>query len=224
MIPEVTIAVLTAVAGWGWRLPPRRRRARARWRLDLPGRVGRGVQGRRGERRRRTRLPLTLEVIARELRAGVTLDSALRRAARVDETGLAEAVARVEQGEKTIDAVDRWLAEVSPDDAALVGGVFHLGLRTGVATADALERAAISVRARHEILDEIDALTAQSRTSAVLVAAAPFGFLLLVGSVDGASVAFLVMDPRGWFCLLGGVTLDVVGFWWMRRLVVRLDP
>lgn len=185
-------------------------------------RLGSGLRDRRDRRLRRDRLPLVLELVARDLRSGTTLNAALTRVARADGTGLAEAVGRIERGEPTVAALDRWLSTFPADDAALVGGVFQLGLRTGVATADALDRAAASLRVRHEVLAEVRALTAQSRASALVVAIAPVGFLTLVATADADASAFLFTTPGGWACLVVGLSLDAAGFWWMRRLVGRV--
>ena len=51
------------------------------------------------------------------------------------------------------------------------------------------------------------------------VAAAPVAFLAVFGLTDPGSLGVLVTSPLGWVCLLAGIGLDGIGFWWMRRLV-----
>ena len=97
--------------------------------------------------------------------------------------------------------------------------VLGLGAATGAALADALDRTAEVIRERRELASELNALTAQSRASALLVAAAPVAFLAVFGLTDPGSLGVLVTSPLGWVCLLAGIGLDGIGFWWMRRLV-----
>ena len=44
-------------------------------------------------------------------------------------------------------------------------------------------------------------------------------FLAVFGLTDPGSLGVLVTSPLGWVCLLAGIGLDGIGFWWMRRLV-----
>ena len=77
----------------------------------------------------------------------------------------------------------------------------------------------MSLLDRVEVADEARALSAQARSSAVvLVALPPFGaacFCLL----DPAVAATLFTTPFGWGCLVAGAALDGVGAWVMRRMV-----
>jgi len=205
--------------------PPRARPLGAKPALSGGPWPGRRLPGedRRARRRRLERLPHVLELLVRELRAGATLATAVAHVAPSDQTGLATAVVRIDQGEPVMQAMDRWLDGFPPADAAFVGGVFRLGLHTGTAMADSLDRAAEALRGRRELADEVRALTAQSQASALIVGLAPLGFLAFMGATDVGAVAFLFTEPAGWACGLIGLSLEAVGFWWMRRLVQRFD-
>ena len=219
------IVVMVVLVGSAWSPPPRSLRValageappRPARRLAVPGRA------RRAQRRRTEHLPLVLDLLARELRSGVTLTTAVAQVAPGDRTGLGSAIARIEQGEPVIDAIDRWLDGFPPADAAFVGGVFRLGLHTGAAIARALDRAAAALRAQQELTDEVRALTAQSRASALVVGGAPAGFLAFVAATDAGAASFLFTEPVGWACVTAGLALEAVGFWWMRWLVQRFD-
>lgn len=194
--------------------------ATPRARPDLAARVRRWRRG-----PDRSSLPLVLELLARELRSGATVPVALRTIAETESAGasLRPVVERVDRGARVGDELDRWAAGLGSADAELARSVLRLGLRTGAALADSLDRVAATIRDRIELDDELRAMTAQSRASASILAVAPAGFLLVIGLADPSMVAPLVTTPIGWLCLTAGVALDVVGFWWMRRLVAGID-
>lgn len=173
----------------------------------------------------RTALPLVLELLARELRAGATVPVALRTIAGSEPSAssLRPVVDRIDRGSRVGDELDRWAADLGSADAELARSVLRLGLRTGAALADSLDRVAATIRDRIELDDELRALTAQSRASASILAVAPAGFLMVIGLADPSMIAPLVTTPIGWLCLTAGVGLDLCGFWWMRRLVAGID-
>ena len=162
---------------------------------------------------------LVLELIARELRSGVTLADALSSIDEDVDPGLAALRHRTRAGAALADELERWTIGLGPDDGPLVRGVLGLGLSTGAALADALDRTAAVLRERDALTDELRSLTAQSRASAILIAVVPVGLLLVLGLADPAGLAVLTATPLGWVCLTAGAALDGLGFWWMQRLV-----
>lgn len=176
--------------------------------------------------RRRDALPLALELLARELRSGVTILHAFDHVATTADPALdlPALVDRLHQGAGLTSAVDWWVGRFDPDDASVIAGVFHLGTETGTAVADALDRAAAGIRARGELTAEVGALTAQSRASAVMVGVAPLGFGALLALAEPSAVSFLFGSGLGIVCLITGLLLDALGFWWMHRLVARVAP
>lgn len=173
-------------------------------------------------RRRRAADPdvaLQLELFARELRGGASMASATVALAEAGDPGLLGVRRRLDAGASLRDELDRWASAFPAEEALLVRAVLGLGASTGAALADALDRTAEVIRERRELASELNALTAQSRASALLVAAAPVAFLAVFGLTDPGSLGVLVTSPLGWVCLLAGIGLDGIGFWWMRRLV-----
>lgn len=164
-------------------------------------------------------LALVLELLSRELRGGATLASATGSIDPAVDLGLGEVHRRLACGGSLGEELDRWTESLAPADGALVRGVLRLGIATGAALADALDRAALILQEREELVAELRSLSAQSRASAFMIAAAPPAFLLVLGVADPRGLTMLLTSPLGWFCLVVGLALDVVGFWWMRRLV-----
>ena len=89
----------------------------------------------------------------------------------------------------------------------------------GGRAADALDRLASSLRDRLDAVAEAHALSTQARLSAVVVGAAPLGYLAFAAMADARSVTALVSTSVGRGCLVVGITLEALAAVWMRRIV-----
>ncbi len=191
--------------------------------------VVRGVTVSRAEQRRRvaaiSQLPEMLDVLVRELRGGRNLHEAIQTASSVPplhSLGLDTLVTRFASGERLVEALDRWAGELNHPDGDLVRAVVSLGSVTGGALAESMERAALTLRERAGLVDEVRVLTAQTRASAMLLFVAPIGFLVLLLMLDPASSAAVFTTGLGQLCVALGLVLDVLGFVWMRWLVASV--
>lgn len=234
-----TIALVVALASA--RNVARARRLRARLVPVVPARgvrswwPGRRPPFRRpplvaiGNRReaRRTRaidrdLPRLAESMARELRVGGSPAAALFAAGELLAGPVAadlDVVRRsVGSGRRLEMAIGDWaVRRPSPGVAHLVT-VLALGIDLGGALAPALDATSEALRARLEVGDEVRALTAQARASAVLLTALPVVAVTGLAMVDPSTVGFLVGSTFGRCCLGLGAALSVAGWWWMGRL------
>lgn len=195
-------------------------RGRANGRLG-PGRVGSGLVAFRGQWRQRHRrddsLPQALELMARALRSGASVLTALDTVAtEMPETGWAEVVGRVRGGLDLTEALDGWVDDRTERQTA--AALLVLGHRSGAAMAASLDRAAASLRQRSALGDEIRALTSQTRVSGMVVAAAPAGFAAVIAVADPGALGTLVATPIGLLSLMVGLALEGLGVWWMGRL------
>jgi Flp pilus assembly protein TadB len=66
---------------------------------------------------------------------------------------------------------------------------------------------------------EARALSAQARLSALVVGAAPLGYLAFSALVDPAAVTALVDTGVGRVCLLLGLGLEALAGLWIRRIL-----
>lgn len=183
----------------------------------------------RSEKRRRLaaigQLPEMLDVLARELRSGRNLHEAIQAASALpalQALGLDTLVTRFASGERLVEALDRWASTLNHPDGDLVRAVVSLGSVTGGALAGSMERAALTLRERAGLIDEVKVLTAQTRASAMLLFLAPIGFLVLLLTLDPASSAAVFTTGLGQLCVVAGLILNVVGFVWMRWLVASV--
>jgi tight adherence protein B len=172
--------------------------------------------------RRRLQLPEALERMAGALRTGSSLAQALGEASRsvapplgVELGGMARAAGR---GRPVAEVVDEW-AEVQGDAGSrLVATAVVLASSVGAAPARALDGVAATLRERLEVAGERRALATQARASAVVLAAAPVGFAVLLGLTDPAIAGFFTGSAGGMLCLTAGLGLDAIGVAWMARL------
>ena len=201
---------------------PRRLGTRGRANRGLgPGQIGPGLAA-LGERwgkghNRDDALPQALELTARALRSGASVLTALDTVAtEMPETGWAEVVGRVRGGLGLAEALDGWVGDRS--DRQTAAALLVLGHRSGAAMAASLDRAAASLRQRCALVDEIRALTSQTRVSGMVVAAAPAGFTAVIAAADPGALGALVATPIGLLSLVAGLVLEALGVWWMGRL------
>ena len=159
----------------------------------------------------------TLELLARALRAGASLRTAVETvAADFPEAELAAVVARVRRGQDMAEAIHIWACGSVERQA--VAALLVLGHKSGAAMASSLDKAAASIRQRRALSDEIRALTAQTRISGIVVAVAPVGFGAVIALADREVLGVLFTTPVGLMSLILGVTLELLGVWWMSRL------
>ena len=75
------------------------------------------------------------------------------------------------------------------------------------------------MRARLHMHGRIDALTAQGRMQAWIVGALPLLLFVVLSWLEPEVMQRIWIEPLGWGVLLLVVTLEVVGIWWIRRIV-----
>lgn len=169
-------------------------------------------------------LPELLEALARALRAGVSAQIALRSTA--DGLGgplagdVAEMSRRLDQGQPFDGVLGAWAAaRADVPGVRLAAVAMIMAAEAGGSVAQAIDGVADTLREDLGLQAEVQALAAQARASALVIAALPLVFLLVVGATDPAALAFLVTSSLGRTCLALGVGLQGIGFWWMQRIV-----
>jgi tight adherence protein B len=156
--------------------------------------------------------------IARRVRSG----SSLRDAVTVLPTDTATERAAspfllaIERGLSIADAVGR------VDDAGphlrLALGVIATTSRIGGPSAAAIDRTAMLLRQRAADLDERSSQAAQARLSTHVMTAVPLVMLgVLVTNDDDVRSA--ATSPVGAGCIIAGLVLNSIGWWWMHRIV-----
>jgi len=167
-------------------------------------------------------LPPALEVVARGLRSGASLPLAIAECSRSGPPALrpelGRVVAQVDRGAPLAWALDELARRRPLAGVQLAVAALGLGAATGGAQARALDGVALTLRERLGVAAEVRAQAAQARTSAAVLGLVPLAFGAFASVTDPRTAELLFRTPLGWGLLAAGVSLDALGWWWMRRI------
>lgn len=198
--------------------------------MAIPAALGALVAGPAGLRLARSRrerrfaagLPGALEQVGAELRGGGTVAAAVERLSAAGGTvahDLRRVHVRTQLGLPLADALAGWPAEHDVPGVRAAAGALSVAAAMGGRAAEAIDGLAASLRHRLDAAAEAHALSAQARLSAVVVGAAPLGYLAFSSLVDPESVTVLVATGVGRVCLVVGLGLEALAALWIRRIV-----
>lgn len=161
--------------------------------------------------------------VSGELRAGRQPDRALLVAGAVAVRELGDAGAAVLAAARFGGDVPDALREASRSPGAEglrgVAACWQVAVEGGAGLAEGLDKVCGALRAERDQREELRALLAGPRSTAVVLALLPV-FGLLLGSAMGAQPAqVLLHSPAGLICLVVGGLLEWAGLTWVARLV-----
>jgi tight adherence protein B len=189
----------------------------------LASRAGRG----RARDRYEQRLPYALDAVARSLRSGAALRSALAEAAAATPGPVGDDLLRVvrssEHGRTLAGALDEWAQHRPFPVVALAAAALAMGAEHGGAQARAVDGVAATLRDRLAVVAEIRALSSSARASAAVIGIAPLAFCAFTASTDPRAARFLFRTGPGLMVLATGLALDGLAAVWMRR-ITRAAP
>jgi tight adherence protein B len=172
-------------------------------------------------------LPAALEAVARGLRSGASLTQALDEAANAAQGSLGAELRRVTReaghGAGLVDALEQLAVRRPLPGVRLAVAALCLGVETGGAQARAVDGVAVTIRERLAVAAEVQALSSQSRMSALVIGLAPLAFGAFAAATDPRHAEFLFRTPLGLAFVTTGLVLDGLGWLWMQRLT-RVDP
>jgi len=190
--------------------------------VALAGPVALGTARTRRERRFAVELPAALEGVAAELRGGGTVAAAVERLAHgggVVGRDLHRVHVRTRLGLPLEDALAGWPQEHDAPGVRAAAGALSVAAAMGGKAGDAIDGLARSLRSRLDAMAEARALSAQARLSALVVGAAPLGYLAFSALVDPPAVTALVDTGVGRVCLVLGLGLEALAGLWIRRIL-----
>jgi tight adherence protein B len=171
----------------------------------------------------RYQLPPAIELIATSLRAGLSIRSALIQVAKQAPRPISQEMAVLDRmqriGASLESAFSDWFRRRPLEEIGLLGFTISVSSASGGNLSDALDRLAEGLRQRLILEEKMDALTAQGRMQAWVMAALPPALALALTMLDPASMAPLWGTSHGHFVILAIVMLELLGMLWIRRLV-----
>lgn len=167
-------------------------------------------------------LPEVLAALAAPVRVGASLPQAFAAAAEESEPPLRDVLSRTcrdfDAGVGHDEILDRFATRCAVPEALLAARAMRVGRRAGGELARVLDEVADTLVDRGRLARELHASTAQARVSAIVVAALPVVFLLLMSAGAGDQARLLFGEPIGWLLLAVGGGLEAAGIVWIRKL------
>jgi tight adherence protein B len=182
------------------------------------------LRGRRGRATARLEhaLPGALEAVARSLRSGASLRTAVDEAAAATDGRLGAELTRVcadfRRGVPFVRALDAFAERVASPGVRLTVAALGIGADTGGAQARAVDGVASTLRDRLAVAAEARALSAQTRASVWVIAVSPAVFCAFAVITDPRTADFFFRSTAGLTFLAAGLALDSAGALWMRRI------
>lgn len=163
-----------------------------------------------------------LDRMSAEVRTGASLPTALAQA-----MAAGPVAGRVVRRDTTVATLaDPEAASATAtvsDDEVLTAHAIGTAHALGGPVAATLDATAAQLRERVAVRAEAEVYSAQARLSARVLTAVPVVFGLW-NVATSASVRQAWLAPVGAVCALLGGGLNLVGWWWMRRIVARVTP
>lgn len=181
------------------------------------------------DRRRRAfeeQLPEILNLLAGSLRAGWGLLQAIGVVVEQMPAPASVEFKRVETearlGLSVEAALEKMADRLGSEDFRWTVTAINIQREVGGNLAEILDIVAATMRDRSELRRHIASLTAEGRLSGTILLALPFLELAALLVVNPTYLSVLLTSPFGWFLIIAGIVLMIVGAVWL-RIVMRVE-
>jgi tight adherence protein B len=168
-------------------------------------------------------LPEALDFLARILRAGHSLATAMQMAGDELPEPLAGefqlCYAKHSLGSPLEDVMKEMAQRIDVTDVAFFVTAVLIQRQTGGDLAEVLKNIAGMVRSRIRLQQHVKAITAEGRLVGGILLVLPFIFLVILYILNPAYAGVLFTTPEGRYLLMGGVFLQIMGLITIRRIV-----
>jgi tight adherence protein B len=169
-----------------------------------------------------TQFPDGLDMITRAIRAGNALSGAIRLVGQEMPDPVGQEFRQIDEeirlGMDPGDALFRLQGRVATEDVRFFCTAIRIQRGSGGNLAEILERLAEVIRERFKILSYARVLAAQHKWSAILVGLSPLIFGLMFQILHPGFFEPLFNDPIGPALIVGGVVMEVLGFFTIWRI------
>jgi len=168
-------------------------------------------------------LPEAIDLIGRALRAGHPLSSGFKMAADDGPEPVAEEFRRIFEEQRfglpLQDSLLGMVDRVNLVDVRILVTAILIQREVGGNLAEILDNLAAVVRARFTIRRQIRVYTAQGRMTGYLLSALPIILFSILYMINGPYMSILFTDPVGKILVGAAVSLQLLGFLWIRKII-----
>jgi len=167
--------------------------------------------------------PQAIELLVRSARAGHPFTSSLEMIATEMSEPIAGEFRRVYEEQKfglpIRDALLNLAVRVPIIDVKFFITSVMLQRETGGNLAEILDKLAYVIRERFRLLRQVRVYTAQGRLTMMILMSLPPGLVLLWCVINPVFIKPLLTDPMGHFLIGAGLTLQFIGFLFIRKII-----
>jgi tight adherence protein B len=171
-------------------------------------------------------LPDALLMLAGALRAGASLSTALQDVGSELPKPMSQEFSLMVREQRLGADMDRTLRQLAErinlSSVSLAVAAMRIAHESGGGLAEALERAAATLRSQLALESKIGALTAQGKLQAVIVGMLPLLLLVVLFKMEPQEMSLLLSTRAGWASILVMVAFESMGIFVIRR-IVRID-
>jgi tight adherence protein B len=168
-------------------------------------------------------LPDALDLVSRALRAGHSLASGFKLVSEEMQPPIAIEFGRAYEAQNLGQPLDKAIEEITervPNlDLRFFATAVILQRQTGGDLAEILDKIGHLIRERFRIHGQIQALTGEGRLSGVVLLALPPVLAVVMMFLNPKYMMQLFTDPMGQQMLAGGIVMQVLGAWVIRKIV-----
>jgi tight adherence protein B len=180
----------------------------------------------RSDARFSEQLPAALELMARALRSGHALSSAMEMVSEELEEPIRgefrAAVDEMKLGLTVNEALNNMCSRVPSMDLKFFAVSVIIQRETGGNIAEILDRIGILIRERVQFKRQVDTLTAEGRLSGVILISLPAFMFIYIYIVNNDYISLLWIDQIGIYMLYACGIMQVAGFYLINR-IVKID-
>lgn len=167
--------------------------------------------------------PQAIELLVRSARAGHPFTSSLEMMATEMSEPIAGEFRRVYEEQKfglpMRDALLNLAVRVPIIDVKFFVTSVMLQRETGGNLTEILDKLAYVIRERFRLLRQVRVYTAQGRLTLMILMSLPPGLVLLWMVINPVFIKPLLTDPMGHFLIGAGVTMQLIGYFVIRRII-----
>ena len=167
--------------------------------------------------------PDALDMMHGAVRAGLPLSKALQIVANEapDPVGIEfrRTFEEINLGVPLKDALQNFIERIDSVDLKLFVTALLIQKESGGNLSEILSKIASTIRARFKLLGQIKVFTAQGRFSGLILGCLPIGLGLIVSLFNPDYILVLFREPLGHYFIGIGLTLQIMGFIVIRKVV-----